>query len=293
MSTPNTLRAMHSSHKGEMTKTNLFMADLDLLVEEEGFNPRDYEDPEVVSHIRMLADAYKRGDELPPLRVQVRDGAIFLRDGHCRRRGAVMARDEGAEISRLPVMEVRGDETDQNLVILTSNEGLKLSPLERAVVYTRFITLGMSEEELAQKVNKSQAHVSQYLAVHNLPIAMKQAIKENRIAWTYALELYNEHGTKAIEMINGAVADKAAETGNSEEPEKKPRVTRKSIDAQNGFRSSFPKPLIKNVTSRMKSLIEHLNCSDTDGDFMVVRIPMSEVDELRKLHESIVPQSAE
>jgi hypothetical protein len=167
MTIPSSLRAMHEAHKSRMTKSNLFYADLDLIEEEDGFNTREYERPEVQEHINNLADAYLAGDDLPPLRVTVIDGRLLLRDGYCRRRAAMIARDRGAEITRLPVMEVKGDEVEQSLVILTSNDGLKLTPLERAKVYARLIGMNLTEDEVAKRVRKTRTHVQQYLAIHS------------------------------------------------------------------------------------------------------------------------------
>ena len=79
MGVPNSLRANQGEYKGKMTKTNLFIADLDLIAEN-GFNTREYDRPVVKEHIRKLADAYKAGEELPPLLFRVVDGRILLRD---------------------------------------------------------------------------------------------------------------------------------------------------------------------------------------------------------------------
>ena len=66
----------------------------ELIEEEEDFNTRGaflnkkeyFAQEKVKAHIRKLADAYKRGDYVPPLIVKVVDDRILVRDGHCRRR---------------------------------------------------------------------------------------------------------------------------------------------------------------------------------------------------------------
>lgn len=94
MGVSNSLQVMRGEYKGKVTKTNLFMAGLNL-IEEDGFNTREYDLPKVKEHIWKFADAYKAGEELPPLLVRVVDGRILLRDGYCRRRGALLACEEG------------------------------------------------------------------------------------------------------------------------------------------------------------------------------------------------------
>lgn len=312
MGVANSLRAMHGEHKGKMTKTNLFMADLDLLEEEDGFNiGRDYDDPEVQEHIRNLADAYKAGEDLPPLVVKVLDGRILVRDGHCRRRGALLARSEGAEITRLPIMEVKGDEVDQTMILLTSNDGLKQKPLGRAKIYAKLVNMGLSEDEVAKRTKKTKTHVQQYLALHNLPIKLKEYIKADLIAWSMALELFNEHGTKAVDILeehqakNGGPSEptvkaEAPETGTettaageqeapaATQPKPK-RITRKAIDAATGYRSRLTGTLVKDVTDRISSVVKSLSEAQEDGEHVVVRMTKEEAEALRSLHQSILP----
>lgn len=201
MAVANSLRAMREQNKDKITKGNLFKADIDIIEEEEGFNTRDYDRPDVVAHIRKLADAYKAGEQLPPLKVQVKDGRILVREGHCRRRGAKLAISEGAPIRRLPLEEVTGDEIAQSVVIVKSDDGLKLTPVERAAVYARLQGHNLSDAEIAEKVGRTVPHVQQYLAVYSMPLKLKQMISEDKVSMTAALKLYNEKGTDAIEIL--------------------------------------------------------------------------------------------
>lgn len=89
----------------------------------------------------MLADAYKRGDYVPPIIVKVIDGKVYVREGHRRRRAILLAIEEGADIQFVQVVEHKGDEAEQSLLIATSNDG-PLSPLERAVIYARLANWG-------------------------------------------------------------------------------------------------------------------------------------------------------
>ena len=73
-----------------VNKTTYFKVDPRLLREEEGFNLRDYSDPEVIAHIEGFADSYANGRYVPPLVVRTTvDGRIVPVEGHCRRRGAL------------------------------------------------------------------------------------------------------------------------------------------------------------------------------------------------------------
>lgn len=318
MGVANSLRAMHEQNKGHMTKTNLFMADLDLIEEEEGFNlGREYDEPDEIAHIRNLADCYIAGEDLPPLIVKVVDGRIIVRDGHCRRRAALLARSEGCEISRLAVMESKGDEIDQTMILLTSNDGLKQKPLGRAKIYAKLISMGLTEDEVAKRIKKTKPHVMQYLALHNLPMKLKELIKSDVIAWSMALELFNEHGTKAVELIEshnhqtkptivpGAVGeestsvDPASHSGETQgnnaesQPTKQKRITRKMIDSSTGYRSRLTGTLVKDVTDRIGSVVKSLSEAQVEGDHVLVRMSKEDAEALRALHQNILPPSSD
>lgn len=188
-----------------------------LLIEEEDFNPRgafaqDYWNrPDVVAHIRGFADAYKAGRFVPPIVVVVRNGDILVRDGAHRRRGAVLAIEEGAELALVQVTEFKGDEAEQAKLVLTAADGRSLAPLERAVQYGKLVGWGWSIARIAKEANKTAEHVRTTLPLLDLPIDLKRLIAEDVIKATLAMSLYNEHGTKALDLVNEAIAAQEAE----------------------------------------------------------------------------------
>lgn len=283
----NTLRSYQEQNKDHVTKSNQFLVDIDKIHEDPGFNTRLYERPDVAEHIKKLAEAYEAGEDLPPLLVKVIDGQVILRDGYCRIRGARIAKDRGAEIPRLPVKEVRGDEVDQSLVILTSNDGLKLTALERAAVYVRLVGMNLTEDEVAKRIRKTREHVRQYLALHDLPVKIKELINADRIAWTLALELYNEHGTKAIEIIESVDQEANSKTGKSKKPK---RVTRKAVDKNSGYRSRITGQLVRDVTDSISSVVSGLKTADRENDgSALVRLSPEQIEALEVLHKQIKP----
>lgn len=188
-----------------------------LLIEEEGFNPRgafahDYWNrPDVVAHIRGFADAYKAGRFVPPIVVIVRNGDILVRDGAHRRRGALLAIQEGAELALVQVTEFKGDEAEQAKLVLTAADGRTLAPLERAVQYGKLVGWGWSIARIAKEANKTTEHVRTTLPLLDLPIELKQLIAEDVIKATLAKALYDEHGTKALDLVKEAIAIQEAE----------------------------------------------------------------------------------
>lgn len=188
-----------------------------LLLEEEGFNSRgafalDYWNrPDVVAHVRGFAESYKNGQFVPPIVVVVRNADVFVRDGAHRRRGLMLAIEEGADIQKVSVVELKGDEAEQAKLVLTANDGRPLSPLERAVQYKKLVAWGWSLARIAKEVNKTAEHVRTTLPLLELPIELKRLIAEETIAATLALKLYNEHGAKALDYVNEALSVKVNE----------------------------------------------------------------------------------
>lgn len=208
----NTLSKLRTYTEGVISRADSFWPAPELLVEEEGFNSRgafavDYWNrPDVIAHIRGFAESYKAGRFVPPIVVVVRNGDILVRDGAHRRRGLMLAISEGAVIEKILVVEQKGDEAEQAKLVLTANDGRPLSPLERAVQYGKLAAWGWSVARIAKEVNRTSEHVRTTLPLLELPIALKQLIAEDVIKATLAMSLYNEHGNKAVELVNEAIA---------------------------------------------------------------------------------------
>jgi ParB family chromosome partitioning protein len=311
MATPNSLRALHEANKGAITKGNMFSLPIDLIFVEEGFNTREYDRPEVQEHIRNIANAYKQGRDIDPMRVSVVDGKAYLRDGHCRYLGAKLAISEGLELPRLNVLPCAGDEIDQSLVIVTSNLGLKLTPVEQASVYARLITLGLTDGEIATRVGKTPQHVQQYLTVHNMPIEMKRMIQSDTVAMSVALKLFNEVGTAAVAILKDQLGEEAVSQPTTEDDKqltipdteasapalvstkattKPKRVTQKKIDAAVGYRSRLVGDSVKSVTEHFRSIVEMSKSATVEDDQYVLRLSKSDLAKIEELYAAILPK---
>lgn len=190
-----------------------------LLIEEEGFNSRgafatDYWNrPDVVAHIRGFAESYKAGSYVPPMVVIVRDADIIIRQGAHRWRGLKLAIAEGAEIELISVIEQKGDEAEQTKLCLNDNNSRHLAPLDRAVHYGKLSNWGWSVSRIAKEIGMTAEHVRTTLVLLELPIDLKRMIADDVIRATLALQLFNDHGHKALEYVNAAIAEK--ETANT------------------------------------------------------------------------------
>lgn len=233
----NNLRAMNK-YTDSVKKTDLFLIDPTLIVEEDGFNVRDtfdpyyWDRPETIAHVRGFAESYKAGKHVPPMVVRIKNGVPVLRAGAHRLRGLRLAISEGAVIDHIAVFESKGDEIDETILIAKENGGKSLDALGLAVIYGRLDGWGWSKSRIAAEFGKTPEHVRQTLKILDLPVALKRMIADDVIAASFAVQLYDEHGDDAVNMVNTIVDQKMAETAKAPagDKEKKVKVTKSSVN---------------------------------------------------------------
>jgi hypothetical protein len=287
MTQVNSLKSLNRAST-DVSKSDLFSVAPHLILEEDGFNTRGafcedyYERPDIKAGIRSLADAYKRGDYVPPIIVKVRDGKVFVREGHRRRRAILLAISEGADIRKVQVLEHKGDEAEQTLLIATSNDGLPLTPLERAVIYGRLARWGWSDQEIAERVARTAEHVRQARSLLELPLELKKMIQAGEVAATYAAELFREHGEDAVSVLKQA----QQETGDT--PKK---VTRKKVEKKNS--PKIGKKVVEAMHKSVSSLTKRLDTLKEEGDTFTLTLTRDDVEELQELREKLAELEAE
>lgn len=232
MALAQSLKAFVRNNKDNGTRGDGYSLDPRILVEREGFNVRDYNDPDVIAHIEAFAEAYANGHYVPPITIKVVDGEPEIREGHCRTRGALLAIERGHDIRRVRVDEFKGDEFAETALLLTSNDGLALKTLERVAVIKRMVNQGHTEAEVAEAIGKTPEHVRQMLMMDQMPLQLKRMVNAGEISATYALDLFKVHGTGAVEVAQAGL-EKAKVNG-------KKKVTPKTVG---GRRRLSPKVL--------------------------------------------------
>lgn len=152
-------------------------------------------------HVRTLADAYHRGATFPPLEVIVDGGAIEPADGQHRLEAALLAIAEGAEIRTLECRQFRGNAADVVVLQLSSQEGLKMSPLVRADRYAKLAAWGWSVAEIAAKAGKTDQHVRDTLALLDADPKAKAMLAKGEVSADVVRKTVREHGTGAGEVL--------------------------------------------------------------------------------------------
>jgi len=225
----------------QVKKTDLFRVDPALIVEETGFNLRDYESDEVKAHVRGFADSFKAGRYVPPILVRVEGDSIKMIEGHCRRLGALLARSEGVDVPFLGATEFRGNDADRVEVMLRSGDGLPFTPLQQAEGYLRLHRLGFSNGEIAVKVKRTPARVEQMLLLATANTDVHMLVKSGAVSAEAAIEAVRKHGE-----ATGAVL---ADALDAVKREGKSRVTKSSMRPK-----SLPPKVVSTVVGSVDAL---------------------------------------
>jgi ParB family chromosome partitioning protein len=162
---------------------------------EAGFNPRDLSKPETQDKIRAIAESYKAGRFVDPIKVRIGDDSehVIVVDGECRYTAAKIAdtelRREGVKdgLPFLTVIPFRGNDIDQLIHAVTANEGERLTPLELAEVVKRFINLNYGRPDVARMLGKSLSWVDQLYFMSGMDKAVKDMVASDRVASDVAM----------------------------------------------------------------------------------------------------------
>lgn len=169
-----------------------------------GFNPRDLTKPETQDKIRAIADSYKAGRFVDPIKVRMTDSLdhLLIVDGECRYRAALIADKELKQggspgIAALTVVPFKGNDVDQLVHAVTANEGERLTTLELADVVKRFINLNYSRPDIAKLLGKSLSWVDQLFFMSGMDKAVKDMVVAGAVAPDVAMEVAKKSGSKA------------------------------------------------------------------------------------------------
>lgn len=190
-----TLTKIYDSKKKDdksITTRKTYFVSPNRLYVEPGYNVREI-DPE---HVEEFRAAYKAGEYVPPLTVQVTDLGIKVIDGHHRYQGAMLAMSDGYDL-RLECADFIGDEADRIAFMVTSSQGRALEPLERAAAYQRLVNQGWEHAEIAKKVKRSVADIDHHLALLTVGDGLIEMVKTGEVAATTAVAMVREHGAQA------------------------------------------------------------------------------------------------
>ena len=218
--TANTAQKIYGSFKakaahGEETgvkKNDIFGIPANQLLEEEGFNERDFNDPEVIAKVEEFAKAYTNGHPVPPLMVRIdpATGNFYIVEGHTRVRGAKLAISRGVNVAPLQCIPFRGNDMDRLHCQLDSQSGLPLKPVGVARNYLKLLNMGATEAEIAERRNKTLAHVQGMLLLACAATEVQRMVNNNEVSATQAIEVIRQHGDGAAKFLRAKLQEAKA-----------------------------------------------------------------------------------
>src|SRR5437763_9730220 len=136
--------------------------------------------------LEELAQSIRTTGIIQPLLVRPRGGLFELVAGERRWRAAQLA-----GLLRVPAI-VR-DIPDENLLELALIENIQrqeLNPIEEANAYKRLIdSLGLTQEEVAQRVGRDRTFITNYLRILRLPNEIQTLLEQEKLTFGHARAL--------------------------------------------------------------------------------------------------------
>ncbi len=204
------LRGLVSRKDGSAKKVDSYEINPRIIEEEEGFNLRNYNDPDVIAQIEDLAQSYMAGAFVPPIIFRTTaDGKIVPIDGHQRVRAAKIAIERGAPLPFISGVYFNGNNVERTKLMLRAEKGLKYKPLEQGIGYLRLYRMKLTVEEIAKDVGRSTTHVETMLMLANADADVHELLLSGKVSAEAALAAIRKYGENAGQALkaklNGGV----------------------------------------------------------------------------------------
>lgn len=181
-----------------VNKQTQFKVDPRIIEIEPGFNARPI-DPD---HVNAFKESIKAGSIVPPMFVRVDDGRIIVVDGHHRLTAYLELIAEGFEVLAVDVIQFRGNDAERVAHMITTAQGLPLTPLQLGTSYRKLIAFGWSHAQIAAKVGKSLTHVSQCVLLAESNSDVQGMVERKEVAAHVAIKAVRKHGNKAGDVLH-------------------------------------------------------------------------------------------
>ncbi|MFP9227568.1 ParB/RepB/Spo0J family partition protein [Pectobacterium cacticida] len=195
-----TLNQRYASKETGITVRKTHLVPISEIYAEDGYNVRELNQ----AHVDEFRDAFIAGEYIPPLAVEVTERGVKVIDGHHRFAGAKAANEAGHQILRLECKDFVGTEADKIAFMVTSSQGLALTPLERGAAYHRLYNQGWSNSQIAAKVKRSESDIIQHLQLHqDCSPYLKSLVRSGSLNYALAIDINREHGVYADKVASG------------------------------------------------------------------------------------------
>ncbi len=191
-------------------RSDLFSLAPDDIHVQTGWNSRDFNDPENVTHVDALARSIKEVGVKEPLAGYMDDGKFILTNGESRLRAVKKLIAEGVEIKSLPVIREpkHANEVDRLASQFIRNSGRPFSPMENAKLFARLLDYGWSEKDIASRTGMSRERVHQLVKLNAVPEVVKKEVTKGTISATAVqrIQAKAESVTDVTAQVSNAIA---------------------------------------------------------------------------------------
>ena len=166
----------------------------------------------MIAKVEEFAKAYTNGHVVPPLMVRIdpATGNFYIVEGHTRVRGAKLAISRGVALPPLLCLPFRGNDMDRLHCQLDSQSGLPLKPVGVARNYLKLLNMGATEAEIAERRNKTLAHVQGMLLLAGAATEVQRMVNNDEISATQAIEVIRQYGDGAADYLRGKLKEAKA-----------------------------------------------------------------------------------
>lgn len=192
----------------KISARDMLTIDPQIIVIEDGHNPRNYKLHENRAHLDELKLSIAAQGVLVPLlvRFDLETKTAVLVDGECRLRATLELIKEGVEIKGVPVVQVPGNNSADRLVTaITANTGKPFSKWELGEAFRRLVNFGWTTGQIGTKTGYPERFVSESLELADAPVEVKEMLSEQAISPALALSELRKSGAKAGAALKAQV----------------------------------------------------------------------------------------
>ena len=223
--------------------------------------------------INELALSIKKYGVIQPIVVRKIGDKYEIIAGERRYKASVLA-------GKQTIPAIISEMTDKDSVEIALIENVQredLTPIEKAISYKKILDMGyISQEDLAQKVGKSQSSIANTLRLLNLSDEVQEALLENKISERHARSLLKlKDQKKQVEMLNRIITERLTVRKTDEEIDK--------MLNENTNNQPIENPIVKEEVVQIPDI--ELSSIDT------TKLPgFMDIDKIEQTAQDITPQ---